>query len=111
MSERRVLARSQQRRPLFPGTPPPRFVPEPIALPENAAPAVAPTDYIGMDVAKLRSMKKLMGFLSLAALLSLPVPAQEHGGARGGGAVRGVGGGHIPAHGPAPARPQERSAS
>jgi hypothetical protein len=54
-------------------------------------------------------MKKVFGFLSLAMLLSLPGLAQERGGARG-GAVRGVGGGHIPAHGPAPARPQERSA-
>jgi hypothetical protein len=48
-------------------------------------------------------MKQLIGFLSVSLLLSLSVVAQEKGGARGGG-VRGVGGGHIPAHGPAPAR-------
>jgi hypothetical protein len=44
-------------------------------------------------------MKQLTGFLSAALLLSLPVLAQERG-AHGGA----VGGGHIPAHGPAPAR-------
>jgi hypothetical protein len=47
-------------------------------------------------------MKQLIGLLSVTLLLSLPVLAQEKGGAHGG--VRGVGGGYIPAHGPAPAR-------
>ncbi len=55
-------------------------------------------------------MKQLIGFLSVSLLLSLPLLAQEKGGAHG-GAVRGVGGGHIPAHGPAPARAPKAAAS
>jgi hypothetical protein len=54
-------------------------------------------------------MRQLVGFLSLSLLLALPVLAQEKGGARG-GAVKGVGGGHIPAHGPAPARAPQAKA-
>jgi hypothetical protein len=61
-------------------------------------------------------MKKLIGFVAVSMLLSFPIFAQERGG-QGGGAGRGetprggpvqpqhgpeVGGGHIPAHGPAP---------
>jgi hypothetical protein len=67
-------------------------------------------------------MKKLIGFVAVCLLLSVPVFAQERGGAQGGGAARGatqgggaqrgggaqpargaeVGGGHIPARGPTP---------
>ena len=67
-------------------------------------------------------MKKVIGFVAVCLLLSVPVFAQERGGAQGGGAARGgaqgggaqrgggaqpargaeVGGGHIPARGPAP---------
>jgi hypothetical protein len=59
-------------------------------------------------------MRQLVGVLSVAVLLSLPAIAQEKGGEHGGGghggSVRGVGGGHIPARGPAPARaPQENA--
>ncbi len=54
-------------------------------------------------------MKKLVGFLSVSLLLTLPVLAQEKGGARG-GAVKGVGGGHVPARGPAPARAPQAKA-
>jgi hypothetical protein len=59
-------------------------------------------------------MKKLIGFVSVSLLLALPVLAQErgeHGGGEHGGSVKGVGGGHIPAHGPAPVRAgREKSA-
>lgn len=57
-------------------------------------------------------MQKLIGFLSLALLLMLPAIAQEKGGEHGsrGGSVKGVGGGHIPAHGPAPARAPKANA-
>jgi hypothetical protein len=54
-------------------------------------------------------MKQLIGILSVSLLLSLPVVAQEKGGAHGGG-VRGVGGGHIPSRGPAPARAPKAAA-
>jgi hypothetical protein len=47
-------------------------------------------------------MNKLIGFVSVSMLLCLPALAQEKGGHEG--AVRGVGGGHIPSHGPAPVR-------
>ncbi|HEY3937462.1 MAG TPA: hypothetical protein VGL97_08535 [Bryobacteraceae bacterium] len=56
-------------------------------------------------------MKKTFGFLALLLLFSVIVFAQKkdkEGGQHG--AVRGVGGGHIPAHGPAPARPQAHAA-
>jgi hypothetical protein len=45
-------------------------------------------------------MKKLAGFFAVLAFFALPVFAQhgEHGGARG------VGGGYVPSHGPAPVR-------
>ena len=52
-------------------------------------------------------MNKLIGIVSVALLLALPVFAQErgeHGGGGHPGPVKGVGGGHIPAHGPAPVR-------
>jgi hypothetical protein len=48
-------------------------------------------------------LKQLIGLFSVSLLLALPVLAQEKGSARG-GAVRGVGGGHIPARGPAPVK-------
>ena len=58
-------------------------------------------------------MRQLIGFLSVTVLLALPVIAQEkgehEGGARG-GSVKGVGGGHIPSHGPAPARAPKENA-
>jgi hypothetical protein len=53
-------------------------------------------------------MKTVIGFVSVSLLLLLPVLAQERGGAHG-GAVRGVGGGHIPAHGPAPVRAGQKA--
>jgi len=67
-------------------------------------------------------MKKLMGLLAVLLCCSLPALTQEHpGGARGGGAKGGggqrpaarpeVGGGHIPAHGPAPYRAPARPAA
>ena len=52
-------------------------------------------------------MKKLFGMLFALLLISIPAAAQEHGGEKGGGGggksapVKGVGGGHIPSHGPA----------
>jgi hypothetical protein len=55
-------------------------------------------------------MKTLMGLFAMLLIASMPVLAQQRGGARGGGGgARGggashVGGGHIPARGPAPAR-------
>jgi len=48
-------------------------------------------------------MKLFIGLLSVSVILLAPAFAQERGGERGGG-VKGVGGGHIPSHGPAPAR-------
>ena len=53
-------------------------------------------------------MRRLIGFVSVSLILALPGLAQERGGEHGaaprGGAVKGVGGGHIPARGPTPAR-------
>jgi len=54
-------------------------------------------------------MKQLIGLFFVSLLLTLPGLAQEKGGAHG-GAVRGVGGGHIPSHGPAPARAPKQNA-
>ena len=51
-------------------------------------------------------MKTLIGFFLAFLLISIPAFAQNRGDARGGGQSRpapGVGGGHIPARGPAPA--------
>jgi hypothetical protein len=48
-------------------------------------------------------MKTLLGFLTFSLLWCWPVLAQERGGGAHGG-VKGVGGGHIPSRGPAPAR-------
>lgn len=53
-------------------------------------------------------MKKLIGLLAVVVLFSLPSLAQERG---KGGSSHGVGGGHIPSHGPAPARVQKNSRS
>jgi hypothetical protein len=57
-------------------------------------------------------MKTLAGLLALSLSLFVSVlayggvpPAQEHP-----GPARGVGGGHVPAHGPAPAKPNARPA-
>lgn len=59
-------------------------------------------------------MRKIIGVFSVTLLLSLPILAQEksgeHGGAARGGSVKGVGGGHIPAHGPAPSRAPKANA-
>jgi len=59
-------------------------------------------------------LKQLIGLFSVSLLLALPVLAQEkggeHGGAAKGGGVRGVGGGHIPSQGPAPARAPKQNA-
>jgi hypothetical protein len=44
-------------------------------------------------------MKNLLGIMAILLLIALPVAAQEHG---GGHPTPGVGGGHIPAHGPTP---------
>ena len=51
-------------------------------------------------------MKIFIFLLTAFLIFAVPGPAQERGGQRG-GSVRGVGGGHIPSHGPAPARPQQ----
>jgi hypothetical protein len=58
-------------------------------------------------------MKKLIGFLAFLLLCSLPGFGQkQHGGGGGGPHVANppVGGGHIPAHGPAPSRGPSRAA-
>jgi hypothetical protein len=66
-------------------------------------------------------MKKLIGFLAVSLFFSIPVFAQQRGDAQRGATPRGgggqrtsgapVGGGHIPARGPAPspARAPERA--
>ena len=46
---------------------------------------------------------KIIAIVAACSILSIPALAQE----RGRGAVRGVGGGHIPSHGPAPTRVKE----
>jgi hypothetical protein len=46
-------------------------------------------------------MKKLFGMLFVLVLTAIPAAAQQHGGGKG-APVKGVGGGHIPSHGPAP---------
>jgi len=46
-------------------------------------------------------MKNLLGIFLALMLFAIPASARNHGGSKGGG-VRGVGGGHIPARGPAP---------
>ena len=55
-------------------------------------------------------MKTLIVFLGLTMLFAVPALAQEHGGGHPAAASHGVGGGHIPAHGPAPARPLKAGA-
>jgi hypothetical protein len=64
-------------------------------------------------------MKNLIGLLAAILMFSLPAVAQEHkggeqGGKQGGGPPSGgrpeVGGGHIPAHGPAPYKAPAKSA-
>lgn len=57
-------------------------------------------------------MKKTLGFLAILSLFSMIVLAQKKGeeGGKHAGAVRGVGGGHIPAHGPPAARNQPHPA-
>jgi hypothetical protein len=56
-------------------------------------------------------MKHTIGILAVASLIFLtPVFAEDRGGQHGGGENRGFGGGHIPAHGPPPAREQSRPA-
>jgi hypothetical protein len=51
-------------------------------------------------------MKATILLLAILAIFSAAVPAQERGGQPRGGGVRGVGGGHIPSHGPPPTRSQ-----
>ncbi len=46
-------------------------------------------------------MKTLFGIMLAFLLISVPASAQNRGG-KGGGGVRGVGGGHVPSRGPAP---------
>ena len=53
-------------------------------------------------------MKSLLGILSLFLICSIPALAQEKH--EGGPPSKGFGGGHIPAHGPAPARPPSHAA-
>jgi hypothetical protein len=53
-------------------------------------------------------MNKLIAVVSVSILCSAIAIAQEKG--RSGGTVRGVGGGHIPAHGPAPTRAPKKNA-
>ncbi|MFY9531898.1 MAG: hypothetical protein WAR24_23590 [Candidatus Acidiferrales bacterium] len=48
-------------------------------------------------------MKKMIGVLATLLLFSVPAFAQRGGGSHG-GSSRGVGGGHIPARGPAPVK-------
>jgi hypothetical protein len=55
-------------------------------------------------------MKKFAGVLAFLFVCSAFALAGQHGGERGSGS-RGVGGGHVPAHGPAPARPQQHAAA
>jgi hypothetical protein len=59
-------------------------------------------------------MKSLLGVLALLLICSVPALAQEkqHGGDQHGSPpqARDVGHGHIPAHGPPPARPQQHAA-
>jgi hypothetical protein len=52
-------------------------------------------------------MKSFLGILGLFLICSIPALAQEKHG--GGPPSKGVGGGHIPAHGPAPARPESHA--
>jgi hypothetical protein len=49
-------------------------------------------------------MKKLIGFALVLFLFSIPVMAQSNRGGGQAGHAPGVGGGHIPSHGPAPSR-------
>jgi hypothetical protein len=57
-------------------------------------------------------MKKHFGLLALLLIFTVTAFAQGkgEGGGQHGGAVRGVGGGHIPSHGPAPARNEQHAA-
>ena len=52
----------------------------------------------------MKTIIVLFGVLSISAA---PALAQERGGQPRGGSVRGVGGGHIPSHGPPPTRGQQ----
>jgi hypothetical protein len=55
-------------------------------------------------------MRKLIGFLAMTVLFSIPSLTQDkRGGGQRGGGSRDVGGGHIPSHGPAPARVQQNA--
>ena len=55
-------------------------------------------------------MKRFIGVVSISLLFGLPAFAQERGGGQRGGGSREFGGGHVPARGPAPARPQRQTA-
>jgi hypothetical protein len=52
------------------------------------------------------TVKAIIGFFVILSMFSMSAFAQEKGDKSKGGAVRGVGGGHVPSHGPPPARPQ-----
>jgi len=55
-------------------------------------------------------MKKTIGILLTSLIFLAPAFGDEKGGGRGEGGNRGAGGGHIPAHGPPPARMESRPA-
>jgi len=55
-------------------------------------------------------MKKTIGILLTSLIFLVPAFGDEKGGGRGEGGNRGAGGGHIPAHGPPPARMESRPA-
>jgi hypothetical protein len=55
-------------------------------------------------------MKSLLGVLALFLICSVPALAQEKHPPAPPPPVHGVGGGHVPAHGPAPAKPEEHPA-
>src|ERR1700690_4523046 len=55
-------------------------------------------------------MKSLLGVLALSLICSVPAFAQEKHPQAPPPPVHGVGGGHVPSHGPAPAKPEEHPA-
>jgi hypothetical protein len=60
------------------------------------------TPFLHPNYFQENEMKNLLGILLAFVLFAIPASAQNHGAKGGGGGARGVGGGHIPAHGPAP---------
>lgn len=53
-------------------------------------------------------MKNFVGFVLVALVFSVPAFAQRGSGEQSGNKSRGVGGGHVPSHGPAPVRGNAR---